>query len=119
MAVACNVVFNPKLAPGGVTEMAIAVGLHAEAQRISGGAGEWPFCAVTDAMEVIPRTLVRNAGRNAIRVSTELRTKHANGEYSWGVNGDTGKIAGIKKYGLYEPASVKIQILKPRSKLPG
>ncbi|KAJ3557259.1 hypothetical protein NM688_g1563 [Phlebia brevispora] len=63
-------------------------------------------------MEVIPRTLVQNAGGNAIRVLTELRAKHVNGEHSWGINGETGKIADMKEYGLYESASVKIQTLK-------
>ncbi|KAG7088639.1 T-complex protein 1 subunit gamma [Marasmius oreades] len=112
MSVARNVVFNPTLAPGGgATEMAIGVGLQAKARSIVGVEG-WPFRAVADAMEVIPRTLVQNAGGNAIRVLTELRAKHANGENSWGVNGETGKIVDMKSYGLYESASVKIQTLK-------
>ncbi|OBZ65171.1 T-complex protein 1 subunit gamma [Grifola frondosa] len=112
MSVARNVYFNPLLAPGGgATEMAISVGLHAKARTITGVEG-WPFRAVADAMEVIPRTLVQNSGGNAIRVLTELRAKHANGEYSWGINGETGKIVDMKTYGLYESASVKIQILK-------
>ncbi|KAF9812530.1 hypothetical protein IEO21_06169 [Rhodonia placenta] len=112
MSVARNVVFNPILAPGGgATEMAISVGLHAKARSITGVEG-WPYRAVADAMEVIPRTLVQNAGGNAIRVLTELRAKHANGEHSWGIDGETGKIVDMKTYGLYESASVKIQILK-------
>ncbi|KAK0206023.1 chaperonin Cpn60/TCP-1 family [Desarmillaria ectypa] len=112
MSVARNVVFNPLLAPGGgATEMAISVGLHAKARSIVGVEG-WPFRAVADAMEVIPRTLVQNSGGNAIRVLTELRAKHAAGENSWGVNGDTGKPVDMKVYGLYESASVKIQTLK-------
>ncbi|PBK73153.1 T-complex protein 1 [Armillaria solidipes] len=112
MSVARNVVFNPLLAPGGgATEMAISVGLHAKARSVVGVEG-WPFRAVADAMEVIPRTLVQNSGGNAIRVLTELRAKHAAGENSWGVNGDTGKPADMKVYGLYESASVKIQTLK-------
>jgi chaperonin GroEL (HSP60 family) len=41
-----------------------------------------------------------------------VQAKHANGEHSWGVNGETGKIADMKEYGLYESASVKIQTLK-------
>ncbi|KAF8880239.1 chaperonin Cpn60/TCP-1 family [Gymnopilus junonius] len=103
MSVARNVVFDPNLAPGGgATEMAIS----------RGGCGGWPYRAVADAMEVIPRTLVQNSGGNVIRVLTELRAKHANGEHSWGVNGDTGKIVDMKTYGLYESASVKVQILK-------
>ncbi|KAI0931039.1 T-complex protein 1 subunit gamma, variant 2 [Taiwanofungus camphoratus] len=112
MSVARNVFFNPVLAPGGgATEMAVSVGLHAKARSITGVEG-WPFRAVADAMEVIPRTLVQNSGGNAIRVLTELRAKHANGEHSWGINGDTGKIVDMKSYGLYESASVKIQTLK-------
>jgi len=91
--------------------MAIAVGLHAKARSVT-GVEVWPFRAVADAMEVIPRTLVQNSGGNAIRVLTELRAKHANGENSWGVNGDNGKIVDMKSYGLYESASVKIQTLK-------
>ncbi|KAG1761227.1 hypothetical protein EDD22DRAFT_780102, partial [Suillus occidentalis] len=38
--------------------------------------------------------------------------KHVNGEHSWGMNEKTGKIVDIKEYGLYESASVKIQILR-------
>lgn len=63
-------------------------------------------------MEVIPRTLVQNCGGNAMRVLTELRAKHVNGENSWGVNGNTGKIIDMKSYGLYESASVKVRLLR-------
>ena len=108
MSVARNVVFNPILAPGGgATEMAISVGLHAKARRVVGVEG-WPFRAVADAMEVIPRTLVQNSGGNAIRALTELRAKHANGESSWGIDGKTGRCVDMKTYGLYESASVKV-----------
>ena len=51
---------------------------------------------------------MQNSGGNAIRVLTELRAKHANGEYSWGVDGETGKIVDMKSYGLYESRSVKV-----------
>ena len=75
MSVARNVFFDPTLAPGGgATEMAISVGLHAKARSVTGVEG-WPFRAVADAMEVIPRTLVQNSGGNAIRVLTELRVR--------------------------------------------
>lgn len=63
-------------------------------------------------MEVIPRTLTQNAGGNAIRVLTELRAKHASGESSYGIDGNTGKVVDMKDYGLWESASVKIQTLK-------
>src|ERR1700753_2610631 len=75
MSVARNVIFNPLLAPGGgATEMAISVGLHNKARTITGVEG-WPFVAIADAMEIIPRTLAQNAGGNAIRLLTELRVR--------------------------------------------
>ena len=75
MSVARNVFFDPNLAPGGgATEMAVSVGLQARARSVTGVEG-WPFRAVADAMEVIPRTLVQNSGGNAIRVLTELRVR--------------------------------------------
>ncbi|KAK7448879.1 T-complex protein 1 subunit gamma [Stygiomarasmius scandens] len=114
MSVARNVFFDPSLIPGGgATEMAISVGLQAKARSGSVvGVEAWPFRAVAEAMEIIPRTLVQNSGGNAIRALTELRAKHANGEHSYGINGETGKVVDMKEYGLYESASVKVQTLK-------
>ena len=45
-------------------------------------------------------------------LSSTLQAKHANGEHSFGVDGDTGKVVDMKTYGLYESAAVKIQTLK-------
>ncbi|CAE6427597.1 unnamed protein product [Rhizoctonia solani] len=121
MAVARNVVLNPRLIPGGgAVEMAVAraltdgsaVGAAGKEKEVAGAAQGAVFKAVADALEVIPRTLVQNAGGNAIRVLTELRAKHAAGEHTWGIDGNAGKITDMKTYGLYESASVKIQTLK-------
>lgn len=40
------------------------------------------------------------------------QAKHTSSLFSFGVNGDTGKIVDMKEYGLWESASVKVQILK-------
>lgn len=75
MSVARNVYFEPRLAPGGgATEMAISVRLAEKAKQIEGVA-QWPYRAVSDAMEVIPRTLVQNCGSNPIRVLSSLRVR--------------------------------------------
>ena len=37
-----------------------------------------------------------------------VQAKHAIGEHTWGINGDTGKIVDMKSYGLFESASVKV-----------
>ena len=91
--------------------MAISVGLAQYGQSLEGldiGAVD----AVASAMEAIPRTLIQNCGGNAIKTLTQLRARHANGEHSYGVDGNTGKVVEMKQYGLYESASVKIQIVK-------
>eukprot|EP00002_Diphylleia_rotans_P032897 TRINITY_DN6945_c0_g3_i2.p1 TRINITY_DN6945_c0_g3~~TRINITY_DN6945_c0_g3_i2.p1 ORF type:complete len:478 (-),score=112.29 TRINITY_DN6945_c0_g3_i2:861-2294(-) len=73
MNVARNVVFDPRLLPGGgATEMAISCALTEGSKHIE-GAMQWPFHAVGVAMEVIPRTLAQNCGANTIRTLTALR----------------------------------------------
>jgi T-complex protein 1 subunit gamma len=112
MGVARNVVFHPRLCPGGgATEMAVAVGLERLSKNVEGVA-QWPYRAVAEAMEVIPRTLIQNSGSSPIRVLTQLRAKHAEGGTSWGIDGDAGKIADMKDYGVWEPMAVKMQSIK-------
>ncbi|KAI9791230.1 MAG: T-complex protein 1 subunit gamma [Peltula sp. TS41687] len=112
MSVARNVVFHPRLSPGGgATEMAISVRLSQMARSIE-GVEQWPYRAVAEAMEVIPRTLVQNAGANPMKVLTQLRSKHAEGGGTWGVNGDIGTVVDMKQYGVWEPEAVKLQSVK-------
>lgn len=112
MGVARNVMFHPRLCPGGgATEMAVSVGLERLAKNVEGVA-QWPYRAVAEAMEVIPRTLIQNSGNSPIRVLTQLRAKHAEGGTSWGVDGDTGKLVDMKEYGIWEPMAVKMQSVK-------
>ena len=113
MSVARNMVFHPYLAPGGgATEMAISVGLAKFAGQPMEGVEMSAVAAVADAFEVIPRTLIQNCGGNTIKTLTQLRARHANGEHSYGIDGHTGKVVDMKQYGLYESASVRVQILK-------
>lgn len=112
MAVARNVLFEPRLSPGGgATEMAVSVHLAAKAKEFE-GIGQWPYRAVVEALEVIPRTLVQNCGGNPLRVVTSLRAKHAEGHYTYGIDGDTGAIVDMKEFGIWEPEAVKLQSLK-------
>ncbi|EKG11994.1 Chaperonin TCP-1 conserved site [Macrophomina phaseolina MS6] len=114
MGVARNVIWKARLCPGGgATEMAVAVGLEKKAKSIEGVA-QWPYRAVAEAMEVIPRTLIQNAGSSPIRVLTQLRAKHADPSSgsSWGIDGDAGKLVDMKEYGVWEPMAVKEQSIK-------
>ena len=113
MSVARNVMFHPRLSPGGgASEMAVSVRLAQMAKNVE-GVQQWPYRAVGEAMEVIPRTLVQNSGSSRILpVLSELGAKHAEGHHTWGVDGDTGKIVDMKKYGVWEPEAVKLQSIK-------
>ena len=117
MQVVRNVVYQPKLLPGGgATEMAVAVALHKIGQSIQ-GVQQGPFMAVGNAMEVIPRTLAQNCGVSVIRVVTQLRAKHAAAYDSTtkchvGINGMTGDLIDMNELGIWEPFSVKVQTIK-------
>ncbi|KAI8069601.1 T-complex protein 1 subunit gamma [Gongronella butleri] len=112
MCVARNVFFNAKLAPGGgATEMAVSVKLEERAKLLE-GVEQWPYLAVAEAMEVIPRTLVQNCGGSAIKALTQLRAKHASGEHTFGIDGEAGKVVDMHQYGVWEPSAVKVQTIK-------
>ncbi|KAK5130091.1 T-complex protein 1 subunit gamma [Meristemomyces frigidus] len=115
MSVARNVIFHPYLSPGGgATEMAVSVRLAQKAKSIE-GVQQWPYRAIADAMEVIPRTLIQNAGASPIRILTNLRAKHAEnttGVCSWGVDGDLGKVVDMRELGVWEPQAIKLQSVK-------
>lgn len=73
MSVARNVILQPSLCPGGgATEMALSVKLTEKGKAIE-GVEQWPYRALAEAFEVIPRTLIQNCGGNPIRVLTELK----------------------------------------------
>lgn len=53
----------------------LGAGVSGKDKGVAGAAQGAVFKAVADALEVIPRTLVQNAGGNAIRALTELRVR--------------------------------------------
>lgn len=115
MNVVRNIVFDPRVMPGGgATEMAIGQALVAQSKTMD-GVSQWPFRAVAEALEVIPRTLVENCGGSVIRLLTELRGKHAamaGQKCTWGIDGNKGEIADMADLKIYEPFLVKTQTIK-------
>jgi len=113
--VARNLYQDPHLVPGGgATEMEVAHLLNQKAKALN-GVIQWPYKAISNALEVIPRTLAQNCGANTIRALTALRAKHANVEennVNWGINGETGELADMAQLGIWEPLAVKLQVYK-------
>uniref|UniRef100_A0A8C0TA03 T-complex protein 1 subunit gamma n=1 Tax=Canis lupus familiaris TaxID=9615 RepID=A0A8C0TA03_CANLF len=74
MQVCRNVLLDPQLVPGGgASEMAVAHALTEKSKAMT-GVEQWPYRAVAQALEVIPRTLIQNCGASTIRLLTSLRT---------------------------------------------
>jgi len=113
MNVVRNVIVNPRICPGGgASEIALSVRLKERARAIE-GVQQWPYKAVAEALEVIPRTLIQNCGASTIRVLTEVRAKHSDKtNVNWGVDGNTGKPTDMSTLGIWEPLSVKLQTIK-------
>ena len=112
MQVVRNVVFDPKILPGGgATELAIATAIEKSIDDIE-DVSKWAYAAVGTAMEVIPRTLAENCGANVIRLMADLRAKQWNNQTTWGINGLTGEPADMTRLNIWEPYVVKVQTLK-------
>ena len=125
MGVARNVALGPRLLPGGgAVEMAVSHAISESAATVS-GVEQWPYKAVGDALEVIPRTLAQNCGANVIRTMTKLRAQHAAASgasagsdgaardgHTMGIDGNTGEISDMKELGVWEPYAVKVQTIK-------
>jgi T-complex protein 1 subunit gamma len=111
MCVTRNILQSPKILPGGgATEMAVSCALNELSNKIDGSM-RFPYQAVASALEVIPRTLVSNCGKQPIKVLTELRAMQQKSPY-YGIDGLTGEIVNMHDYGIWEPYVVKLQTIK-------
>jgi len=115
MCVARNIIENPKILPGGgATEMAISSFINEKSKSVE-GVMSWPYRAVANAIEIIPRTLINNCGQNPIKIITQLRAKHNSKDEKasyFGINGNTGEIVNMYDYGIWEPYVVKLETIK-------
>lgn len=66
-----------------------------------------PFKAAAYALEIIPRTLAANCGGDVVRLITELRARHSDGDSMIGIDGNLGKIANMSEANVWEPLAVK------------
>ena len=41
-----------------------------------------------------------------------VQAKHATGNHSWGIDGESGTIVDMHEYGIWEPHAVKVQTIK-------
>ena len=103
----------PYILPGGgASEIELAKRLRTYARTI-GGREQLAIEIYANALEIIPKTLVENAGYNPVDLIVELRSKHESEEgNSNGINIDTGKPDDMVKLGVLEPLSVLTQAIQ-------
>ncbi|RKD93572.1 thermosome subunit beta [Halopiger aswanensis] len=105
LAVTASVARDGGVVPGGgATPMALAQDLSQRARRFD-EREQLAVDAFATALESIPRTLARNAGRDPIDVVTELRAEHASGRSAAGVD-TNGGVADMVETGVLEPRAV-------------
>ncbi len=97
---------------GGAAEIELAKRLKTYARTI-GGREQLAIEIYANALEIIPKTLVENAGYNPVDLIVELRSKHeSNDGAPFGVNINTGKPDDMVKLGVIEPLSVLTQAVQ-------
>ena len=97
---------------GGASEIELAKRLRTYARSI-GGRQQLAIEIYANALEVIPKTLVENAGYNPVDLIVELRSKHeADDGASYGINIDKGKPDNMVNLGVIEPLLVLTQAIQ-------
>ena len=112
LCVVRDIVEEPKvLAGGGAPELEIARVLKKYAETLP-GREQLAVKSFAEALEAIPATLTENAGLDPIDILSELRSKHENGETWAGIEVISGKVLDTREAGIFEPISVKKQVIK-------
>ena len=112
LCVVRDIIQEPKIvAGGGAPEMEMTKVLRKYSETLS-GKEQLAVKAFAEALEVIATTLSENAGLDPINVLSELRSKHDKGETWAGIEVLSGKVQDMSKIGIFEPITVKKQILK-------
>ena len=104
------------VAGAGASEVELALGLRKYADSLS-GREQLAVNAFADAMEVIPRTLVENAGLDPIDTLTDLKAAHAKKQKWAGIDVFSGKVMDAWKRGVIEPLKIKTQAISSASEV--
>ncbi len=103
---------EPKILAGGAApelEMSGVIRKYAETLP---GKEQLAVLIFAEALETIAVALTQNAGLEPIDVISGLRSKHEQGETWYGIEAREGKTQDMSKIGVFEPITVKKQIIK-------
>jgi chaperonin GroEL (HSP60 family) len=107
-----DLIQEPKIVAGGsAPELEMASALRKYAETMS-GREQLAVRVFAEALESITVTLAENAGVDPIDILVDLRSRHDKGEKWAGIEVLEGKIQDMSKVNIFEPLSVKKQIIK-------
>ena len=104
------------VAGAGAPEVELAIQLRKYADSLS-GREQLAVQAFADSMEIIPRTLIENAGLDPIDIMTDLKAAHSKKQKWAGVDVFTGKVMDSWKKGVIEPLKIKTQAVSSASEV--
>lgn len=102
---------NSVVPGGGAIEMEISKHLREYARSVA-GKQQLVISAFAKALELIPRQLCENAGLDGIELLNKLRSAHAKGDASIGIDFHKESIGDNMESFIWEPALVKINALQ-------
>lgn len=107
-----NLFKNPRILPGGgASELAIQNFLLKKAESLKNN-NFYIYKSVAVGFEIIPKILIENCGIPSIQALDRLKFFHSNNESFFGIDGKNGNIIDMRKIGIFEVFSVKIQVIK-------
>ena len=108
--VAATIEEGKVLIGGGACEIDLVKQLREYGETVS-GREQLAILKYAEALEVIPRTLIENAGLDTINLIADLKAAHEDNPFI-GINVFEGKVVDMKEAGVIEPLRVKIQALQ-------
>ncbi len=96
---------------GGAPEAEAAMRLRRLARGIEGRT-QLAVEAFADALEVVPKTLAENAGKNPLDAILELRKHHHEGKKTYGIDGISGEAKEMFSEGIVDTLGVRTHALK-------
>lgn len=108
--VAATIKEGKVLIGGGACEIDLVKQLREYGESVS-GREQLAILKYAEALEVIPRTLIENAGLDTINLIADLKAAHEESRFI-GINVFTGKLFDMKEEGVIEPLRVKIHALQ-------
>ncbi|MGZ4912874.1 MAG: thermosome subunit beta [Halobacteriota archaeon] len=101
---------NKVVAGGGAPEIELAMKLRDYATTF-GGREQLSVRAFANAMEIIPKTLIENAGEDPLDRIVELRSAHEQGNTSAGISVD-GDVTDMLSLNVVDPVRVKMNAIE-------